>query len=672
MNRAFLKNKPYLEVILLVFISALAYLPYVTSLTYYLDDWYYIYDGYVGGANIFHPMFSIDRPARGYFFDLYFSLFGPHPFPYHFGAYLWRVFAGVGAFWLLTILWQKNSRFNFFAAALFILYPGYTWWVSAVEYQPMIASLALQVFSVVLTLKVIQTSRFFEKVIYMTGAILTGWAYIALVDYAIGMEAFRFFCVYLFVFRSEQSLTILKKISTTIRVWAWNVVIPFGFILWRLFFFENQRKATDVNLQLSKFMEAPMDSLWKGFEYLFQSIANVGFNAWTKQLYPRLSEAGFQVSGIAFILAAGIVVLFIVAGNKLNGLSASDGHESRRMAGDAIFLGAISLLFGVLPVVAANRFVNLNIYSHYGLPASLASAILLVGLVYYFLPWRHVQTLLIIIFVTTAVLTHSLIAEKTLISENAIEKFWWQASWRIPGLRPDTTLVTLIVDNDYGLAQPANMIYFPESQGEIPIRYFVSALMPTNRNVDLIMAMSHKKTEGYRTHKEIITYGNILILTQPTSLSCVRVIDGTRHVLSENDSENIKKIAPYSKVENIRLSLDLQVPQEFAFGPEPERGWCYYFEQADLAVQKMDWEEAVRLGNEALQIKLYPADPVEWFPFLQAYAMLGDEEKVIAVSTEINKHAFLREQTCLVFNQPNSILTLDTHTKVLIDDLFCN
>jgi len=28
-------------------------------------------------------MFSIDRPARGYFFELYYSLFGPQPLPYH-------------------------------------------------------------------------------------------------------------------------------------------------------------------------------------------------------------------------------------------------------------------------------------------------------------------------------------------------------------------------------------------------------------------------------------------------------------------------------------------------------------------------------------------------------------------------------------------------------------
>ena len=71
----FLKKKPFVEVIFLTLISAIVYLPYAAELTYYLDDWYYIYDGLIAGSNVFHSMFNIDRPARGYFFDIYFSFF---------------------------------------------------------------------------------------------------------------------------------------------------------------------------------------------------------------------------------------------------------------------------------------------------------------------------------------------------------------------------------------------------------------------------------------------------------------------------------------------------------------------------------------------------------------------------------------------------------------------
>ena len=38
-----------------------------------------------------------------------------------------------------------------------------------------------------------------SKAAYLFGAILTGWIYIALVDYAIGMEVFRFLAVFVLV-----------------------------------------------------------------------------------------------------------------------------------------------------------------------------------------------------------------------------------------------------------------------------------------------------------------------------------------------------------------------------------------------------------------------------------------------------------------------------------------
>src|SRR5690606_17228567 len=147
------KRKPSSDVLFLLLISAVVYLPRIGDLTYYRDDWYYIYDGMVGGAKVFHEMFRIDRPARGFFFEWYFSMLGANPLPWHIGAFLWRGLSAVGALWLFNILWRDARKFNFIAALLFAIYPGYFWWISAIEYQPMIASLALQVFSIAFTLK---------------------------------------------------------------------------------------------------------------------------------------------------------------------------------------------------------------------------------------------------------------------------------------------------------------------------------------------------------------------------------------------------------------------------------------------------------------------------------------------------------------------------------------
>src|SRR5258708_31930978 len=99
-----LKKKPFLEVVFLLVISALVYLPNIGKLSYFKDDWYYMYDGLIAGAKVFHLMFNIDRPSRGYFFVLYYSFFWPHPFPYHISAFIWRVLAIICAVWLFNIL----------------------------------------------------------------------------------------------------------------------------------------------------------------------------------------------------------------------------------------------------------------------------------------------------------------------------------------------------------------------------------------------------------------------------------------------------------------------------------------------------------------------------------------------------------------------------------------
>ncbi len=72
-----LPKHPILIAICLIFlIGGLTYLPNIGQVTYFRDDWYYMMDGASAGARVFHEMFSIDRPARGYLFEVLFNLFG--------------------------------------------------------------------------------------------------------------------------------------------------------------------------------------------------------------------------------------------------------------------------------------------------------------------------------------------------------------------------------------------------------------------------------------------------------------------------------------------------------------------------------------------------------------------------------------------------------------------
>ena len=115
--------------------------------------------------------------------------------------------------------------------------------------------------------------------------------------------------------------------------------------------------------------------------------------------------------------------------------------------------------------------------------------------------------------------------------------------------------------------------------------------------------------------------------------SCLRVLD------PEIDSQNkllpelMRQVAALNNYSMIDANHSVMPPPSF-FAPEIPRGFCYYFEQADLARQRGDWPLIVKLGNIAFGLNDYPHDPVERFVFIEGYAHEGDWAKAKELSLE--------------------------------------
>ena len=268
------------EIALLLAVAGLTFLPNLLQATIYRDDWYYAMDRLIGGPGVFQAMFSIDRPARGPFFEAYFQLFGVSPLPYHLISFLWRFLGGLAALWLFTLLWPKPRTAPLFMALFFILFPGYLRWMEGFENQPRIASSCLEALSFALTLKAISSARTIPKIAAWTGAIITGWAYIALVDFGMGMEIFRLLCVYIFIGQHGTYESIFKRGVQTVRAWAAAGLVPAGFLFWKLFIFHNERPATDIGRQLGVFIASPLSTGFLWLIHLFQSAADVALLSW--------------------------------------------------------------------------------------------------------------------------------------------------------------------------------------------------------------------------------------------------------------------------------------------------------------------------------------------------------------------------------------------------------
>ena len=141
-----------------------------------------------------------------------------------------------------------------------------------------------------------------------------------------------------------------------------------------------------------------------------------------------------------------------------------------------------------------------------------------------------------------------------------------------------------------------------------------------------------------------------MVITQPGLKSCVQVIDGKQPELSSYEDSDIMLIAPFSRIDRILLNKTFAHPPSSIFGQEPTHNWCYYYEKASLARQQNNWETIVRLGEEASLKGFSPSDEIEWMPFLQAYIILGEKDKIQQIAPLINKDPFVKAQVCKMLN----------------------
>ncbi len=670
---------PFIEILLILVISAVTYLPGLTQAGIYRDDWYYTMDRTIGGPGVFQEMFSIDRPARGPLFEAYYQLFGVQPFPYHMSSYLWRFLSGLAALWLFRLLWPKQRYAAFLMALLFTLYPGYMRWMEGFEDQPRILSVCLEALSIALTLKALKTTRSVPKMAAWLGAIITGWAYIALVDFSIGMEVFRLLCVFVIVSRDQPGLSLIKKSVATLRTWAVAALIPVGFLVWRLFIFHNERPATDVGLQIGSLFNSPiLTGLW-WLAHLFQSVVNVAVLAWGAQFFQNLFALRLFDIVIGVLIAVFAIILFLFADFLINKTRNDASNENlipdNPWQLEAIWIGLLGVVAGVLPVIIANRYVAFGGYSHYALPASLAGAVLAGGVVSS-VSSRRIKLGLISLLILLAVLTHYVVAMQVLHEEQVIADFWQQVVWRAPGIQAGTTLavnypsINFAEDVD-AVAGPANFIYFPGQTNQIPVTYQLVAL-PQMDYVSKDVLIGGDKPYGYRTYIGTINYEKLLAISQPTEGSCVHFIDSRWPGFSSDESEQMLLIGSRSKVQTVLTDAKSPSPAGFIFGPKPAQDWCYFYEKADLARQQGKWPEVIKFGEDAQKQNFKPNDPVEWMPFLQAYALQGDMKNVKQLSTRINTEPLYKHEACEILNGMGAAgypLTADMQS--FTDKLFC-
>jgi hypothetical protein len=664
MIRTWMRNHEIIVMLLaLAMISALAYLPLIGRIGYINDDWYLMYTAGAYGPQAFIDIFSVDRPARALVMMPAYGLFSNNPIFYNLSAYVLRLISALTFLWLLRMLWPEQSRVTFLASLLYLIYPGFLSQPNGIDYQSHILGLAAAQVSIALTVKAILTDRPAPKATFHVLSVLFGLVYLSQMEWYIGFEFFRWGCVYLL--SSQTNGTIFQKPWRAIRSAYPAIAVPVMFLVWRIFFFQSERGATDVNVQFEQLTLHPVQTLYHWSVHVMQDLYDVTLSAWVTPLLQL--KWYIQTWGIVLaIIAAGLFLYVLFFSGNGEEQDTTNGNFTR----EALLLGLFIAVGGLIPIAMVNRDVSFPSFSRYSLVSS-AGVVILVSAMLMLVKQHLIRNGLAVLLIFTSVLTQHANTFKAAYQTTLTKDFWWQVSWRVPQFEKNTTLIAtypgVALEEDYFIWGPANLIYYPEKQNEQYIQPGLYAAILNQATVDKVLA---KERQVYDKRKNIITYANyrnIVVMTQPGLDSCVHVLDGMQPEYSSVESDFIREIGSYSEIEHLLADGTPHTPPTIVFGPEPAHGWCYYYEKASLARQTGNWDEVRRLGDEARSKNVfYTGNLIEWIPFIQAYAMIGDFERIDQIS-KMNHGTYLEKEGCESLLHPS----LSTDAQQKLEALFC-
>jgi hypothetical protein len=651
--------------VFLLALCLLAYAPYITRLGFYWDDFPISWIAATMGPSGLARYFSTNRPVWGLIYQLTTSLLGSKPILWQAFALLMRWTTGVALWALLRAVWparyneptpseaapQAHPRETFaaWAAALFVLYPGFRQQPISVVYSHFFVILTVYLLSFVLMVQAIRQPRRFW--LFFTASLLLSLLNLLAMEYFFLLDFLR--PLFLWVLFSESAAPCfianrIQRLRRTVLLWVPYLVI-FGIaIFWRSVMVGFH---TYEPVFMNHLKQQPLQTLLDLFEKAFHDVWLTSVGAWVQAFtIPSAVEIGaHNVQRYGLLVAAGALIalayLLLYRGHSpMDQTRRPFGRvwqSQRAWALQPALIGLVALFvaggpFWLTDLPVGLTFPNDRFTLSFMLGASLLAAALLT-----LLPiWRWGQVGLFSIAIGFAVGLQMSNAVSYTTDWSAQRSMFWQMTWRMPDLQPGTTLlinelpVTHYTDNS--LTAPLNWTYDPQNN---PQEMQYALFYPTLRK-ETYLGSFQKDQPINLDYLATNFHGNTsqMVALSFTPPGCVRVLDPEIDVFNWMLPLYLRESLTRSTTAPI-LSTPVHGkaaprPPEHIYGNEIAHGWCYYFEKADLARQNQDWAQVAALGDQAAQVNDYPNDPLERFPFIEGYAHTNDWEKALTLTRQ--------------------------------------
>jgi hypothetical protein len=609
--------------VILLLLNILAYGLHLSWMGFYWDDWPWIWSSHVMGTDGMFTIDSIQRPLSGAVLYLGALLAGENPLGWQIYNFILRLLAGVSLAWALKVLWPRNQKQIIWVVLLFLVYPGFSQQFVSVNNSRHLLPFTTLFLSLGF---MVEANRKQKRYLLFTGiSVLFSIITMLTTEYYYGLELIRPVILWIVVREREKKPAV--KLLTIFKAWLPYLIPLVGIFAWRYTISKSVNYSVTLFNDLSS---SPKQSALELLSSAADDILSAGIGVWGKAMRPPSpmlfgSRARLYYWGLVGITAGGSFLYLI--------FFRPDPPEEKRWGIEAILLGGFSLIVSAVPFWLTGLDIKIFFpFDRLTLPLMLGSSLFLVAVIDLLIQNRFIKIGLIALLIGFSVGVQYQNGITYRRDWRHQTDFIQQLAWRIPGLQQGTVFLAnqlpTTYSTDNSLTAPVNWLFAPDfSGGEIPTFLFYIELRfgTPDRSFGEDTQFDYK----YRFYELNSDPSQVLVIyNQPPA--CLRILDPAYHQDFPSLPPMVKSALPFSNLEQIQITPGMTATLPPPFEPILEPSWCYYFQKADLARQRGEWQTVAAFADAAFDLG-YPDSPVkhvnEYELFIEGYAHIDQWKK---------------------------------------------
>jgi hypothetical protein len=626
-------------------IAVLAFLPFITRLGFYQDDWNIIYIySLKGTGGIWEYYFSDGRPLTALLLSPLFVINGVNPLRWQITALLLRWLSAT-LFWLyINEIWEYRKEQTLWAAALFLVYPYFTLQPMSAIYTP--HWLGYTAFFLSLYLLILSIKKSPVKIGYMFLSMLVSALGLVTIEYFAGVELIKLLVVWWVIGKRNQIEPIKTKLILTLKLYFPSILVILTFIYYRLVYIT---QITPRNISPKIVADLSQDffgTVFSNINSALQDTISVLVAHWPDTLLPEYFD--LQVStnrNILIIVLVSAIVIYLFLSKKFLRNTENNTITNKPWIKQALLFSLLTIVLGQIPAWGIGWHITLKNplwNSRLGLPSVFGLALLVVVMVDYIIDNKKIQVCMITLLLSLSIgwqLHNTNLFKNSWQSQS---EFFQQFLTRAPSITPGTTISSkgefLSLVGGYPLSFAINTMY-SSIPGDAQIPYWFIDVEDLDTKVDRYVSGMPIDREYYTSVFHGNSQQSISLYWGDPEKTCVWLLRPEYQYLPflPADIQKLDSTSNINLVNPQQNNHSTAFAQIFGEDRLQNDTWCTFFQKAELARQASDWEQIPYLWCQAEKSGFTAQNGVELLPFIEGFARSGDWEQAARITKRANQ-----------------------------------